>query len=189
MKTCTPQQYRQYLESFTVPDPADRQLIDNGKVGLILLPESRFRYDPKVGYSFDTAVMVEEGTDRRLLFIRIDSWDPKNRETSAPDYCIPMAYEGASDRERLIWTIGFEGGWSDAKEEVLLVLDSSWREWFRSFSKGLAFSNASAESAAFLKFRHQEFAAIRAFSAGPLTFRRLIAGIASIFEKLLLPSR
>jgi len=168
METCTPQQYQQYLETFAVPNPANRQLINEGKVGLIFLPDSQFRYDRKVGYSFETAVSAEAGADRRLLFIRIDSWDPQYRETAAAgeiDYCIPMAYDGASDRERLTWTIGFGGAWSDTRAEAIVVLDSTWRDWFQSFSDGLAFSNPSAESAAFMRFGERERDAIRAFSA------------------------
>ncbi len=168
MQTCTPQQYGQYLETFTVPNPADRQLINQGKVGLIFLPDSQFRYDRKVGYSFETAVSVEEGTHRRLLFIRIDSWDPRHRETAAAgeiDFCIPLAYDGASDRERLTSTIGFGGAWSDTRPEAILVLNSTWRDWFQTFSEGVAFSNPSAECAAFMRFGERERDAIRTFSA------------------------
>src|SRR5262249_39725535 len=104
MKTCSSQLHRQYLETFARPDPADRHLMQDGKVGLILLLEKHFKYDRNGGYSFDTAAVVEEGTDNRLLFVRIDSWDPHYRETAGPgaiDFCIPIAYDGASDRERL----------------------------------------------------------------------------------------
>jgi hypothetical protein len=88
--------------------------------------------------------LVEQGTDNRLLFIRIDSWDPRYRETNPVDYCIPIAYEGASDRERLTGTVPFGEAWSDSKEDALLVFDATWREWFRSLSEGVAFSNPTA---------------------------------------------
>src|SRR4051794_12431404 len=105
MTPCTLQQYHQYLETFSRPAPADRHVMNAaGTVGLVLLPETQFRYDKNVGYSFVAAAMVEEGTDNRLLFVRIDSWDPQYRENAAPgeiDFCIPLAYEGASDRQRL----------------------------------------------------------------------------------------
>jgi hypothetical protein len=153
VKTCTSEQYRQYLETFAQPAPADRQLIQEGKVGLVFLPENHFRYSKNVGYSFETAALVEEGTDNRLLFLRIDSWDPQYRANAPIDYCIPMAYEGASDRERLTWTIPFGGAWSDTTQEALLVFDATWREWFSCISEGVAFSNRGAESAGFLKFR------------------------------------
>lgn len=168
METCTSQQYRQYLETFTVPNPADRQLIADGKVGLVLLPESEFRYQRSVGYSFETAVMVEEGSDHRLLFVRIDSWDPAYRQAAQPgeiDFCIPAAYEGASERERLTWTIPLDGAWSDTKQEALVVFDSTWRPWLGSLAAGLAFSNAGAESGAFMEFGERELAAIQEFRA------------------------
>jgi hypothetical protein len=168
MQSCTPQQYRQYLETFTRPAPADRHLMNGGTVGLVLMPASQFRYDKNVGYSFGAAAVVEEGTDNRLLFIRIDSWDPRYRETARPgeiDFCIPLAYEGASDRERLVWTIPLGGRWSDTREEAFLVLDSAWREWLQPISGGLAFSNPGAESGAFMPFGRPEAAAIQAFCA------------------------
>jgi hypothetical protein len=166
MNTCTSEHYRQYLETFSRPAPTDCQVINEGKVGLILLPEKHFRYDRNVGYSFETAVVVEEGSDNRLLFIRIDSWDPHYRETAGPgqiDFCIPLAHDGASPRERLKWTIPLGGAWLDTKEEAFLVLDSTWREWLSSLSQGLAFSNPGAATAAFMQFGQRELAALREF--------------------------
>jgi hypothetical protein len=111
------------------------------------------------------AVAAEEGTGRRLLFIRINSWDPKLRKTAAGgiDFCIPMAYEGGSDREHLTRTIGFGGDWSDTREEAIVVLDSTWHDWLQSFSDGIAFSNPTAESAAFLSWGTVDWNSIRAF--------------------------
>src|SRR5437870_9686667 len=169
METCTLEQYRQYLDTFAVPSPADRQLIADGTVGLVLLPEKHFHYQRTVGYSFELAVMAESGTERRLLFVRIDSWDPRYREAAAPgeiDFCIPMAYPGASDRERLTWTLPFGGAWSDTKQEAIVVFDSTWREWLASLPTGLAFSHHGADSAAFLQFGPQERGAIEAFCQG-----------------------
>jgi hypothetical protein len=142
--------------------------MQDGRVGLILLPAKEFTYDKAVGYSFDTAVVVEEGSDNLLLFIRIESWNPQYRAEAVAgqiDFCIPIAYEGASDCERLLWTIPLGGSWSDCKREALMVFDSAWRDWFRPLSDGLAFSNPGAESAAFMNWRQHDFAAIRAFCA------------------------
>src|SRR2546426_4408470 len=127
METCTSQQYQAYLETFTRADAKKRSTIQEGRVSLIELPVEQFRYSPNVGYSFMLAVMAEEKTGRRLLFVRIDSWDPKAREAGEPvDFCIPMAYEGAPPRERLKWTIPLDGAWSDTREEGLLVFDADW---------------------------------------------------------------
>lgn len=164
MNTCTPQEYQAYLHSFVTPDPAGRSLIQDGRVGLIQLPLEQFQYSRDVGYAFEVAVLEEEGTGRRLLFIRIDSWDPKLREAGEPvDYCIPMAYEGASEREQLTWTIPFGGGWSDAREEALLVFASDWADWFRGLQDGVAFTNPDTKSASFLRFGERERTPIENF--------------------------
>jgi hypothetical protein len=152
VKVCTAEQYRKYLESFATPNPADRSLIQAGRVGLIELRPEQFRYSRDLGYAFEVAAVAEEGAGRRLLFIRIDSYDPGLRAAGEPvDYCIPVAYDGASARERLTWTIPFGGGWSDAREEGLLVFESDWAGWFRGLRDGVAFTNPGAESACFLR--------------------------------------
>ena len=48
------------------------------------------------------------------------------------DYVIPLAYDGASEGERLRWTIPFGGAWSDTIEQVTLVFDERWRSWLSS---------------------------------------------------------
>jgi hypothetical protein len=164
MTTCTPQQFQACLESFTLPNPNHRSLIQNGRVGLIELPPQQFQYSRHLGYAFEVAVVAEDEQARRLLFVRIDSWDPEQRQRDGPpDYCIPGAYEGASSREKLKRTIPFGGGWSDSREEALLVFQPDWAEWFGSLKEGLAFSNPGADSAAFLKFGPREVKAISAF--------------------------
>jgi len=48
--------------------------------------------------------MADECGDNRLFFVRIDSWDPAYRKdvlAGQIDYCIPLAYDGASAAERL----------------------------------------------------------------------------------------
>lgn len=166
METCTKQQYEAYLESLTVPDPDRRRLVQDGSVGLIVLEKNQFTYSPEVGYAFEVASLTEEETGRRLLFIRIDSWDPKYRAQAEPgaiDYCIPMAYEGASELERLKWTIPFGGAWSDTREEALLVFDASWANWLRQVRTGLAFANPDAKSAALMQLGERELGPIKAF--------------------------
>jgi hypothetical protein len=164
MKIRTPQQCQAYLQSFVTPEPAGCSVIQDGRVGLIVLPPDQFRYSRDLGYAFEVAVVEEAGTSRRLLFIRIDSWDPKRREAGEPvDYCIPLACEGGSPREQLTRTIPFGGGWSDARAEVLLVFPSDWVDWFRRLVDGVAFTNPEAESACFLSFGDRERVSIEAF--------------------------
>jgi len=166
MKTCTQKQYRQYLETFAVPDIEKARFIQDGAVGLVMLEEAQFKYARTVGYAFETAVVAEKGTGRRLLFIRIDSWDPEYRKKAGPgeiDYCIPLAYEGASEREKISWTIPFGGAWSDTKEEATVVFDESWKDWFARIKRGVAFTNASAGSAAFLELGERERKPIEEF--------------------------
>ena len=159
MKTCTPKQYRQYLETFTVPIIENARLIQDGSVGLVVLEEAQFKYCRTVGYAFEVAAMEEKDTGRRLLFIRIDSWDPEYRKNAGPgeiDYCIPLAYEGASEREKLSWTVPFGGAWSDTREEATVVFDERWKDWFAGLTVGVAFTNPDAESGAFLRFTERE---------------------------------
>ena len=165
MKTCSPAQFGQYRSTFLAPDLHRKELIADDKVGLVYLPPDQFTYRRSAGYAFEVAAVAEQGTSHKLLFIRIDVFDPKERETSPPDYCIPIAYDGASDRERLIWTIGFGGGWSDCREDALLVFDSDWIPWFRSLVDGVAFSNEEAESAAYLSFDDRVLPVIADFCA------------------------
>jgi hypothetical protein len=169
MKTFTPEMLQKYLETFSQPDPETRSFIQEDTVGVILLPETAFRYDRAAGYAFELAAMESEDGSQRILFIRIDSWDPKYRANAAPgeiDYVIPLAYDGASDRERLSWTIPFGGAWSDTCEEATLVFTQDlWRDWFREIKTGLAFANPGGESAAFLKLQERDFKPIQQFCA------------------------
>ena len=159
-------EYEAYLESLTAPDPARRRLVQDGNMGLIALEKNQFTYSPDVGYAFEVAALAEEETGRRLFFIRIDSWDPKYRAEAEPgsiDYCIPMAYDGATELERLKWTIPFGGAWSDTSEEALLVFDASWAEWFRQVKTGLAFANPGSQSAALMQLGERELGPIKTF--------------------------
>jgi hypothetical protein len=166
VNTCTTEQYRQYLETFTVPIIENTRFIQDADVGLVMLDEAQFRYSRTVGYAFEVAAMEEKDTGRRLLFIRIDSWDPEYRKNAGPgeiDYCIPAGYEGATAREKLSWTVPFGGAWSDTKEEATLVFDDRWKSWFARIKTGIAFTNPSAGSAAFLRFGEREQKSIDEF--------------------------
>ena len=166
-ETCTPTQYQAYLDTFTRPDPTARSLIQEGQVGLVELPLHQFKYSPDVGYDFALAAKVEEATGRRLLFIRISSWNPQDPHGRASDqgvdFCIPLGHDGASPRERLSWTIGFGGAWSDSREEAVLVFTPDWADWFRNLAEGVAIANPSGESACILRFGERERSVIREF--------------------------
>ena len=165
--TCTLAQYQAYLGTFTRPDPASRSCIQEGQVGLVVLPLHQFKYSPDVGYDFALAVKVEEATRRRLLFIRISSWDPQDPNGRASgqgiDFSIPLAHDRASPRERLSWTIGFGGAWSDSREEALLVFGADWADWFSKLAEGVAFANPGGQSGCLLRFGERERSLIQAF--------------------------
>jgi len=167
IETCTPQQYQAYLDTFTRPDAAARSIVHDGQVGLVELPLHQFEYSPDVGYDFALAAKVEEATGRRLLFIRISSWDPQDPHGRASgqgvDFCIPLAHDRASPRERLSWTIRFGGAWSDSREEALLVFTSDWAGWFSRLAEGVAFANPTGQSGCFLRFGEAELSVIREF--------------------------
>jgi hypothetical protein len=168
METRTTQQCQRYLDTFIRPDSSNRHLMGEGKIGLILLSAEQFKYDRSEGYSFETAVVAEQDTGNRFLFIRIDAWNPEYRakaQSGEIDYCIPIAYPGASDRERLKWTIPMGGAWSDTTEKALVVFDSSWRAWFESLTAGLAFSSPGEQSGAFMNWSQHDLKDIRAFCA------------------------
>ncbi len=167
IEPCTPEQYQAYLDTFTKPDPARRSLIEGGRVGLLVLSPCEFQYSPDLGYDFALAAKAEESTGRRLLFIRISSWDPhdpRSRASGWPvDFCIPLAYEEASPRERLTWSLGFGGAWSDSREEALLVFTHDWAEWFRGLAEGVAFTNPDQPTACLLRFGKSERKVIEVF--------------------------
>jgi hypothetical protein len=171
---CTHDQYLAYLDACTAPPPQSRSLLPEGRVGLVLLDPTQFRYFPPAGYEFEVAAMMEAGTARRLLFIRIDSWDPHRRATGPPaDYVIPIVREGASPRERLLGAIPFGGGWADARTEALLVFPESWADWFRGLRDGIAFANPGENQACILRFGGREKYPLRAFCGGPFRLWRL----------------
>jgi len=166
MKTCSDEQHTAYLATFFSPRPASRRIVRDGAVGVIELPTDVFHYSPDAGYEFEVAAMAAAGTGRRLLFVRIDYYDPQLRREAEPgsiDYCIPMAYDGASERERLCWTIPFGGAWSDTREEALLVFEEEWAEWLREVKEGLAFANPGGKSGAYLAFKGRALGPIDAF--------------------------
>ncbi len=138
-------------------------MIENNTMGLIVPPLNQFEYSADVNYEFETAVMEEEKTDCKLLFIRIDAYDPAGRETNKPDYCIPLAFEGATDYQKLTWTVPFGGAWSDTREVVLMVFDDTWIPWFKGISKGLAFSNPNSRAACCMTYSAREQETISLF--------------------------
>lgn len=165
MNQCSPQLYRRYLETFSLPYPGARSYVTPGKIGLIQLSDETFRYAPDAIYTFATSAMEEEGTGRRLLFIRIDRRHP-DPAGAEPDFCIPIAYANAPARERLVWTISFPGSWSDAREEALLVFEEEhWVTWFSELKEGVAFTSPGAQSACLLPFDERNGTAIREFCA------------------------
>jgi hypothetical protein len=160
--TCTAGEYMECMATFTVPDPRERVLLQEGRVGLVLVPESSFRYSPDPVYAFEVAAL-RESLGRRLLCIRIDSLDPRDLRSGALDHCIPLRREPQSTGERLRQRIPFGGGWSHAREEALLVFPEEWARWFRGLRSGVAFSNPGVRGACFLEFGDRERQGLRAF--------------------------
>ncbi|MCI0342022.1 MAG: hypothetical protein L0216_12905 [Planctomycetales bacterium] len=133
-RECTAAEYADYLRLFTNADPEWGTQLPEGEAGgtpLLLLPSEVFRWDERLAYGLDTDAKVERGSGRPLLFLRVLSWDPVARARAEPgslDFCIPIAHDGAGERERLSWTL-FAGAWSDTRDEAILVLEEPWREW------------------------------------------------------------
>lgn len=151
-KSFSKEYFSKFISNFYSPDISKKTLISDDKVGLIFLPVDRFKYDPKVGYEFEFAIVCEDNSDNKLLFIRIDQYNPKYRQENPPDYCIPIAQEGLSEEETITRSIPFGGGWSDCGVCITFYIDKSWVEWIKDLQDGIAFTNEESESAAFFKF-------------------------------------
>jgi hypothetical protein len=54
----------------------------------------------------------------------------KKLHPSEIDWCIPMAYDGAPEVDRLGWKVGFCEGWSDSFVAFRLRFDGAFREFF-----------------------------------------------------------
>jgi hypothetical protein len=162
MKHLDDQLLARYRQHLTWPAP------DRGRIAgvpIIELAIEQFAYRDDVGYDFELCCMAHPATAERWLFVRIDQWDPEIRRTSPDiDYCIPLAYDGASEGERLRWTIGFGGGWSDAAEVALLVFDRAWRDFFARVDDRVVFANPNARSGALLRIPDRHRNALDAFT-------------------------
>ncbi len=96
---------------------------------VLSLPASVFKWDEKLVYTGEFALRVNEETGEPLLFLRVLSFDPVvRREHPEIDFCIPMAYDGASERERASWGL-WPGAWCDTRKEFTLLFDGQAKDW------------------------------------------------------------
>ncbi len=167
-RECTAAQYADYLRLFTPAESAWGASMPGAggeEVPLLLLPPEAFRWDEKLAYGLDTDAKVERGSGRPLLFLRVLSWDPVARARAEPgslDFCIPIAYDGAGERERLSWTL-FAGAWSDTKDEAILVLELPWREWVVSVRDRIVLGERGRKTGSILTLGDREREPIQAF--------------------------
>ncbi len=126
---CSAKVFSDYLRIFSKTDSS--WLIvwqEEPRHAVLSLPASVFKWDEKLVYTGEFALRVNEATDEPLLFLRVLSFDPVvRREHPEIDFCIPMAYDGASENERHSWGL-WPGAWCDTREEFTLLFDGRARD-------------------------------------------------------------
>jgi hypothetical protein len=127
---CPAKVFSDYLRLFPKTDSSWLSVRrEEPRFPLLSLPSAVFKWDEKLIYTGEFARRVNEATDDSLLFLRVLSFDPAvRREHPEIDFCIPMAYDGASERERASWGL-WAGAWCDTREEFTLLFDGQARDW------------------------------------------------------------
>jgi len=127
---CPAKVFSDYLRLFPKTDSSwlsVRQ--EEPRFPLLSLPSAVFKWDEKLIYTGEFTLRVNEATKEPLLFLRVLSFDPVvRREHPEIDFCIPMAYDGASERERASWGL-WAGAWCDTREEFTLLFDGQAKDW------------------------------------------------------------
>ena len=163
--TCDEITFRRYLELFTNVSRTwtGETRVSGRMLPLLNLPSGVFRWDPTLVYTIDSDFKIRVGTGKPLLFIRIMSFDPKYRANHPEiDFCIPMAYDGASETERLLWTL-FAGAWSDTRDEAILVLQEDLLNWAESISDRLVVHEHGKDTASIVNIGQRERQGIGGF--------------------------
>jgi hypothetical protein len=164
IKTYSAKLRRSFEQELCFADPEQAFFANEGELGVVRLAAETFAYSTELGYAFETAVMAAPGGEARLFFVRIDAWDPAYRaQNPQVDYCIPLAHDGASKRERMRSEIPFGGAWSDTWEAALVVFDERWRGWLRRINGQLAFANPDGVSAALFRLQERNQRDLAAF--------------------------
>lgn len=155
--SCPRERFDDYRRCFEAVDESwlRETEVDGRAAPMLALPSALFRWEPKLGYSVDLDVRVLSGTTDALLFLRILSFDPELRRSEPPDFCIPMAFPGATRRQELSWTL-FAGAWSDSREEAVLVLDASHRRWAERLDGRLLVYEVGREAASIVSLGDRE---------------------------------
>ena len=137
---CSAKAFSDYLRLFPKTDSS--WLIvwqEEPRHPVLSLPAPVFKWDEKLVYTGEFALRVNEATDEPLLFLRVLSFDPVvRREHPEIDFCIPMAYDGVSERERASWGL-WPGAWCDTREEFTLLFDGRGKEWLGRVLEGSKF--------------------------------------------------
>jgi len=127
---CSAKAFADYLRIFPKTDSSWLSIRqEEPRLPLLSLPSAVFKWDEKLVYTGEFAWRVNAATDEPLLFLRVLSFDPVvRREHPEIDFCIPMAYDGASERERASWGL-WPGAWCDAREEFTLLFNGQAKDW------------------------------------------------------------
>jgi hypothetical protein len=120
-----------------------------GAIPLLRMPATTFAWDERMVYFANTGVADGE------LFVELRAFDGPGRKDLDPgeiDWCIPMAYPGAAEIERLGWTVGWGEGWSDSRCVLRLRFGAAFRELFVEAlaAKKLAIATEGEETASLL---------------------------------------
>jgi len=158
--------FASYKRLFTVVDGGWTQVSKRGgsHLPVLSLPPEVFRWDPELVYTIDTDLKRHDETGEPLLFMRILSFDPRYRAAHPEiDFCIPLAYDGACEREALTWTL-FAGAWSDTRDEGILVFEREHAEWIARISDAVAVHERGRDTASKVSIGERERRAIDAFA-------------------------
>lgn len=165
---CPREQLEKYRRTFCAVERERGKILGDPSAPLpvVMLPSELFPYERSRGYEFYVAGKTEKETGAPMLLINITSFDPEYRRRAQPgeiDFVIPLAYEKASERERLFWTVAFGGAWSDTRDDGVFIFDPRWGSFFSQARDRLGFANPGSASAALFNFKDRDKAKVAKF--------------------------
>jgi hypothetical protein len=128
---------------------ADPAWIAKGAVPMLKMPATTFAWEERMIYFANTGVAGGE------LWLEVRAFDGPARKDLDPneiDWCIPAAYAGAPEIERLGWKIGWGEGWSDSMVALRARFDARFHDLFAEVvrTKKLAIATIGEKTASLL---------------------------------------
>lgn len=132
-----------------VPEADPAWISKAGEVPLLEMPAATFAWDERMIYFANTGVF---GGELWLEVCAVDLPARKDIDPREIDWCIPAAYPGAPEIERLGWKIGWGEGWSDSKPVLRARFGAAFRDFFADAARAekLAIATAGEKTASLL---------------------------------------